>query len=302
MRPRVGKKRLNRVTAQSVVGRRHCLVQVEQRRLFRSGHLSCPHHRAVGRPADPRTVGLPHLPRHLRAEVGRRPLGPGVGEILPQIRAVGPHRLGLLRQEVVDLLSLVACSANRPAGPGVIIDRAAVVVAELDDHRIARLHHRERRCPAAFGDERPAAPPADGDVHDVHLRGVEVLPTFLPPAALAGSPALYGRVANQEERGQLGTRRTGHAEPSGIFNGPVVFGGADGRHGGNREANKKTAKEHASHLPSGTARTSKELGGIATASTGSGFSGSNGVTSAASSAASSGTPVRMASTTQRAIS
>ena len=94
-----------------------------------------------------------------------------------------------LVSEVVDLPGLVAEPGERAARQALVVDRAAVVVAELDQDEVAGLHAFEQAVPEPLGDERPAAPPAAGEVDDLELRRVEERLEVLAPADGAGAPS-----------------------------------------------------------------------------------------------------------------
>src|SRR5581483_4979191 len=143
------------------------------------------------------------------------PLGPGVGDVLPQVPPVGVDDLFLLRDRVVDLLRLVAGAAEAAAGAGRVVERAAVVVAHLDEDEVAGLRGGEDPVPPPLGDERPAAAAADRVVLDLDLRRVEergdrVAPALLPPGA-----GPHRRVADDEQGGPRRLARGREADPEG---------------------------------------------------------------------------------------
>ena len=63
----------------------------------------------------------------------------------------------LVREQVVDLLRLLAGAVKRTAGARAVVHRARVVVAELHDHHVAFAELREHRVPVPLADERAAA-------------------------------------------------------------------------------------------------------------------------------------------------
>ena len=69
----------------------------------------------------------------------------------------------LLGEEVVDFLgSRRRAPGSEPRAICFAVDRAAIVVTELDQDVIAGLHTFEQAVPEPFGDECPAAAPAAG--------------------------------------------------------------------------------------------------------------------------------------------
>ena len=101
------------------------------------------------------------------------------------------------------------------------VKRAAVVVAELDQHDVARLEVGQNLIPEPFGQIRPAAPTAQGPVLDDSFCRVEVIAQEIPPApepiTTLAAAVLDGRVADQEDgprlRGRVVGDRPGRARP-----------------------------------------------------------------------------------------
>ncbi len=141
---------------------------------------------------------LPDVPRDQRNDDRRRTLRFRVGDELPQIPAVAVDGLRLAIGLADDFFLLLADALDR--GPAaVVIERAAVVVAELHHHVIARLEVCSHRVPAAFGQESPAAAAADRTIDDFDLRGIEVRDQRISPTAGAGRLIADGRVAEDEK-------------------------------------------------------------------------------------------------------
>jgi pyrrolidone-carboxylate peptidase len=103
---------------------------------------------------------------------------------------------------VIDLLRLLAHALQGAARARRIVERAAIVVAELDQDEIARLQHFEQAVPMALRQIGAAAASAQRAVDDVDPARVEeagqrFAPTPLSVRAVAFAVA-YGRIADQE--------------------------------------------------------------------------------------------------------
>ena len=101
-------------------------------------------------------------------------------------------------------------------GPVALELVAAVVVAELHDHKVAGPKSLQCAVPASFGEERPTAATADRMVLDIDAVGIEVLVEHLPPtpqaAVTAAAAVLDGGIAD-ENQPRLGLGRV-HAARS----------------------------------------------------------------------------------------
>ena len=144
---------------------------------------------------------LPDIADGQREQDGSRPLRLRVGDHLAEVPAEGVYDLMLLGEEVVDFLRLVAEPGERAARPALVVDRAAIVVTELDQDEIAGLHAFKQAVPEPLGDERPAAPPSAGEVDDLELRRVEERLEVLAPADGARGAVGRGGVAGDEQGG-----------------------------------------------------------------------------------------------------
>ena len=67
------------------------------------------------------------------------------------------HNLVLLRKQVVDLLSLFTNPRKRAARASRVVNCSGVIMAKLDQNKVAPLHLAQDFVPEAFGDERSAA-------------------------------------------------------------------------------------------------------------------------------------------------
>ena len=161
---------------------------------------------------------LPGLARHQRADDRRDALRAGVGDELPQVPAVAVHDLGLLRQQVVDRLGLLAHALDRAASARGVVERAVVVVPELHDHVVARLEQRQRALPVALRQEGAAAQPADGAVDEIHPGRIEIGAEVIAPPPLSAlavtATVAHGRIADEHERRQLRVRRLREVQPA----------------------------------------------------------------------------------------
>jgi hypothetical protein len=143
-----------------------------------------------------------------------------LGDVGAQVGAVAVDRLALPGQQVVDGLLLGADAAQRAAGARVVVDGAGVVVAELDQHAVARPDEGARALPVAAAAVGAAAQPADGAVDDVDARRIEQSRQHMAPAPLAEraqalavvAAVAHRRVADQQQRGQGGIGRLGQVQ------------------------------------------------------------------------------------------
>src|SRR5262249_14455653 len=101
-----------------------------------------------------------------------------------------------------EFLRLFSKTGKRAAG-AVFIGRAAVVVAELNEHEIAALEVTEHGVPEAFGLEGPAAASRAGTIDDVSFCGVEVIGEGRAPAEAL---AVAGRGITDDEQARLRLR------------------------------------------------------------------------------------------------
>src|SRR5262249_48998486 len=93
-----------------------------------------------------------------------------------------------------------AQTRQRAAGAGTVVERAAVVVAHLDQDEVAGLGLSQNAVPPAFGLKRPAAAAADRVVLDLDPRRVEKPGDRVAPTLLAAGAGLHGGIADDEER------------------------------------------------------------------------------------------------------
>ena len=151
-----------------------------------------------------------------------------VGDHLAQIRAEGADDLMFFGEEIVDFLRLVAEAADRTAGARGVVDRAGVVVAELNQHGVAGLHALEEFVPQPLGDEGAAAAAATGAIRDIDFFEIEIRRKRHAPAGGGGAAVGRGGVAGDPERGQLGIEerfggrlgRLGRRRKRGVLRGP----------------------------------------------------------------------------------
>ena len=121
------------------------------------------------------------------------------GDVLAHIPAESVHHL-LVSSGHGEFLRLFAKARKRSAR-AVLIDRAAIVVAPLDEHEIAGLQVILNLVPQSFGLEGPAAAAGAGAVDHVDLRQVEVIGERVRPAAVVDVAG--GGIADDEDGGQL---------------------------------------------------------------------------------------------------
>ena len=160
-----------------------------------------------------------------------------VGNHFAEIPAEGVHDFGFLRDDVVDGLRLVADAgdgAARATGGGrngcAFVDGTGVVVAKLNEDKVAGFEVGEELIPNALGDEGAAAAAAASAVGDVDFREVEVVGERLGPALLTfAASASGGGIAGDEERRQCGVE--GRARGCGVFS-EVGGRGLRGEYGG----------------------------------------------------------------------
>jgi len=98
--------------------------------------------------------------------------------------------------------------------------RAVIVVAELHDYDIARFEHRYYPIPITLRHETCGSGAADGAIHDVDFRGVEIRGQRVAPAPLSeavdsiAAAVADRRIANQKQVGQRGVGGIGQIEPA----------------------------------------------------------------------------------------
>src|SRR5690348_18268656 len=95
----------------------------------------------------------PDLARYWRADHRRGVLRPRVGDVFPQIPAIGMYDFHPAGHEIGDGLALIAGTGNGAARPTAVVQWASVVVAELHHHEIAGLHQVQHTLPLATGQE-----------------------------------------------------------------------------------------------------------------------------------------------------
>jgi hypothetical protein len=152
---------------------------------------------------------LPVVGPRERHEDGRRPAGARIRDHLSQVPAERAHGLVLARDDVVDFLGLRADARNgaaraqRSGGTGrFLVERAGVVVTELDDHEIPGAHFGEHAFPVPFGDEGAAAASPARRVHDPQPPFIEERLQHRTPALLVLGIGLVrrgGGIAGDEE-------------------------------------------------------------------------------------------------------
>ena len=108
----------------------------------------------------------------------------------------------LAGEHVVDFFGLIADARQRATGPGIVVHRTAVVMAELHDDEVARLQFLHHLGPQGLvGVVRPAARAAQRMVFDVQFLGIEIQSDGVTPAPLSvGAVAAsvpHGRVADE---------------------------------------------------------------------------------------------------------
>jgi hypothetical protein len=137
------------------------------------------------------TSVFPEIALREREENRRRALRARVGDHVSQVVTEGVHGLVFAGDDIVDLRVLVAdprngaACAQRPARTGrFLVERAGIVVAELDDHEVAGLHVRQHLFPMSFRDEGAAAAAAARGVDHPQLRGIEERLQYRAPALL----------------------------------------------------------------------------------------------------------------------
>ena len=71
-------------------------------------------------------------------------------DVLAHVPAERVHDLVLFRDRVIDLLRLLADAGDRATGALRVVERPAVVVAELDHDEVTQLHLAEHFVPEAL--------------------------------------------------------------------------------------------------------------------------------------------------------
>src|SRR5207253_7591024 len=138
----------------------------------------------------------------------RRALYFRISDHLSHIPSVGVHNLVLLRKQIVDLLSLFAHTGKRAARARCVVNCPGVIMAELDQNKVASLHLAQDLVPKAFGYERSAAASSARSVENIDLFGVKVVDKRIAPTARSVGIVVGSRIADDEKRGQVRTLRS----------------------------------------------------------------------------------------------
>jgi len=150
-------------------------------------------------------AGLPDVADGEREQDGCGAFGARVGDVFADVPAIGVDGFGAAAGEG-DVSGFVAEAVEGAAGFGAV-ERAAVVVAHLDEDVVAGLHLGEDAVPGAFVDEGAAGATGAGAVGDVDARGVEVVGEVVAPAEVG--LVAGGGVADDEDGGERGVERSG---------------------------------------------------------------------------------------------
>src|SRR5262245_48394997 len=134
----IGKERLDLFSAQRVILAGDDLIKVNESGFFSLRHFLGPSRILVANDPFGKRAIFPYLSRDRRADDRRRAFGPGVSYILSQIPTVTVDDLVFFSDQVIDLFSLLAHALDRAARAKSVVDGPVVVVAELDQHEIAR--------------------------------------------------------------------------------------------------------------------------------------------------------------------
>ncbi len=178
----------------------HRLVQVDHRHAGGGGDVARPDGVVLGPDGAP---VFPDVAGDECAEDGRGALRARVGDVLAQVPAEGVYRLAPACRDRRHVAGFLAHAWQRASG-AARVERADVVVAELDEDIVAGRHVPQRFLPEPFGLERATAPAAPRAVHYADPRWVEVVRDGRTPAELARGRRVYGRVADQQQRGSRG--------------------------------------------------------------------------------------------------
>ena len=108
-----------------------------------------------------------------------------------------------LRKQVVDLLGLFTEPRKRAARARRVVNCPGVIMAELDQNKIAPLHFTQDFVPEAFGHKRSAAASSARSVHNVDLLSVEVVDERIPPTARSVGIVVGRRIADHKDRGEV---------------------------------------------------------------------------------------------------
>src|SRR6185437_3849356 len=148
-----------------------------------------------------------HISGDRRANDGDSALCFGIGDIFAHVPAVGVHGLVLLHYRVIDIFCRIAESPECAACTSRVVERAAVVVAELHDYKVTRFKLSEHLIPVSFRDKRSAAAAAEGEVTNsdaTSVKGFAEVAAPAPEAAIAFAFAvLDGRVADDIQGGAV---------------------------------------------------------------------------------------------------
>lgn len=125
-----------------------------------------------------------------------------------------------------DLFDFIADALDRATELALLIERADVVVAELDDHEVILLQSIDNLLPAAFGVKGPRGAATDGAVDDVDHFRVEEVAEILAPAAHR-QVALHGGVSGDPKGRESGVAGLFRCRAAILDDGSVVFLGGD---------------------------------------------------------------------------
>src|SRR5262249_57958747 len=96
--------------------------------------------------------------------------------------AIRVHDFVLLREQVIDFLRLFTETRKRTAGTRGVVNRAAIVMSELDQNEIVALHIGQHFVPQPCGYERATAASGASSIQDVYFRRVKILDEWIAPS------------------------------------------------------------------------------------------------------------------------
>src|SRR5207244_3139867 len=113
------------------------------------------------------------------------------GDHFSHIPSISVHDLVLLRKQVVDLLSLFTGAGKRAARASRVVNCSGVIMAELDQNKVAPLHLAQDFVPEAFGRKRSAAASSARSIKYIYFGRIEVAyeriaPTMCPVGIVIG--------------------------------------------------------------------------------------------------------------------
>src|SRR5260370_1116367 len=175
--------------------------KINERYVLRLCDFSGPYSEVSGPAFDPAVV--PNVSHRQGHDKRRRALGFRISDHLPHVPSVAVHNLVLLCQQVVDLLSLLSDAGKRAAGSRCIVDCARVIMAKLNQDKIAPLHLAQNLIPKAFGDKSSAAASSTRSIENIDLFSVKVAYERIAPPLRAICIVVCGRVTDHEKRRQV---------------------------------------------------------------------------------------------------